>query len=161
MQEPVWTAVTCLLRSLLRLAWKPVPAPSASLSGKGGVPDCGSRWLWVLLLQPLHPSPQGSIVPSPSNSKCHHHSMYLLETDPPSAPTCHLSLPILPRATPRAGSVPTAPRTPAQLCSVSGPGGVVLPRCMSGFWKAMCSSESCWQPPLCLGRDLRLLDSQS
>ena len=37
LQEPGWTAVTCLLRSPWRLAWKPVLVPSASLSGKGGV----------------------------------------------------------------------------------------------------------------------------
>lgn len=87
--------------------------------------------------------------------------MYFLETDPPSAPTCHLSLPILPRATLQSRLCPHRPRTPAQLCSVSGPGGGPS-QVYVQLLKAMCSSESCWQPPFMSGKRPKApLDSQS
>lgn len=126
--------------------------------GRVGYSDLVSRWLWVLLLQALHSFPQGSVVLSPSISKCHHHSMYLLETDPPSAPTHHLSLSILPRVTFQSRLCPCHPQgpNPALLSAWAGqwPFPGVCPASES-------SSESCWQPPFMSGKRPKApLDSQ-
>lgn len=103
--------------------------PSTSLVGRAGYSDPGVQMALGPAAPTLTPISSGVYCSSPSNSKCHHPQCTSLKLTT-LCPTCHLSLRSCPELHSRAGSLSPA-GTPAQLCSVSGPGGG--PSGVSGF----------------------------